>query len=177
MEIIALYQEIIAHYDYDTLLLRMAKLDSTDRRLLEILQANAQNTAQELSDILHLSPSQIGRRRQRLEAEGYITGTTCTVSAEKLGLSVQAFVQIQTAAQTAETHSAINRLIGSQQEITAAWTMTGDADYLLRVYCADLPALNHLIQKVLLPHPSVGRVLSQIVMQQLKDDSGLPVAG
>lgn len=155
----------------------MMKLDRIDIRLLEILQGKAQSSAQYLSEALNLSPSQVGRRRQRLEAEGYITGTTCKVSAEKLGLSVQAFIQVQTGAHDAETHSAIGRLIQSQREITAAWTMTGDADYLLRVFCADLPALNRLIQNVLLPHPSIGRVHSQIVMDQLKADAALPVIG
>jgi DNA-binding Lrp family transcriptional regulator len=52
--------------------------------------------------------------------------------------------------------------------------MTGDADYLLRVYCADLASLNDLIHNVLLPHPAVARVQSQIVMDQLKRDSPLP---
>ena len=133
----------------------MSKLDRIDSRLLELLQGNAQNSSQSLSEVLNLSPSQIGRRRQRLEQEGFITGTTCKVNAEKLGLSVQAFIQIQTGVHTAETHSSISRLIQRQPEITAAWTMTGDADYLLRVYCADLAALNNLIQNVLLPHPSI----------------------
>lgn len=155
----------------------MTKLDSIDIRLLELLQRDAQTTAQTLSEVLHLSPSQVGRRRQRLEMEGYITGTTCKASAQRLGLAVQAFVQIQTVAHAAETHSAIAQLIMSQPEITAAWTLTGDADYLLRVYCADLSALNQLIQNVLLPHASIGRVQSQVVMDQLKKDAPLPVFG
>ena len=52
--------------------------------------------------------------------------------------------------------------------------MTGEADYLLRVCRADLPALNALIHEVLLPHPAVTRVQSQIVMDQLKRDAPLP---
>ncbi len=157
--------------------LRMSTLDPIDIRLLELLQGDAQTTAQTLSDVLHLSPSQVGRRRQRLEMEGYITGTTCKVSAQKLGLTVQALIQVQTVAHAAETHSGIAQLIASQPEITAAWTLTGDADYLLRVYCKDLTALNQLIQNVLLPHPSIGRVQSQVVMDQLKMDAPLPVFG
>ena len=49
-------------------------LDDTDKRLLALLQGNAHLTAQELGEALNLSPSQAGRRRQRLEAEGLITG-------------------------------------------------------------------------------------------------------
>ena len=52
--------------------------------------------------------------------------------------------------------------------------MTGDADYLLRIYCSDLPDLNRLIQDVLLQHPAVAGVRSQIVMEQLKTDGALP---
>jgi hypothetical protein len=39
----------------------------------------------------------------------------------------------------------------------------------------DLADLNALVHERLLPHPSVARVQSQIVMDQLKADGGLPV--
>ena len=59
--------------------------------------------------------------------------------------------------------------------MTDCFTMTGEADYLLAVWCADLAALNRLIQDRLLPHPAVARVQSQIVMDRIKDGAGLPV--
>lgn len=154
---------------------RMDQPDRTDLRLIAALQRNAQSTAAELSDLLHLSPSQIGRRRQRLEAEGFITSITARVDASKLGLSVQAFVQVQTGTHDAKTHGAFRKLVDHQPEIIAAWTLTGEADYMLRVICKDLVALNRLVQDVLLPHPSVGRVQSQIVMEELKDGFVLPL--
>ena len=67
-----------------------------------------------------------------------------------------------------------SRLIAALPEVISAWTLTGEADYLLRIYCADLPALNRLIHQQLLPHPAVARVQSQIVMDQLKLDAALP---
>ena len=62
-----------------------------------------------------------------------------------------------------------------EPRITSAFTLTGEADYLLRVYCPDLAALNQLIHERILPHPAVARVQSQIVMDQLKPDAPLPV--
>ena len=53
--------------------------------------------------------------------------------------------------------------------------LTGEADYLLRIFCADLAALNRLVQQVLLPHPAVSRVQSQIVMDKVKPDAPLPL--
>jgi len=150
-------------------------IDTKDITLLAALQRNCQTPLLELAETLGMSSSQLGRRRQRLEADGYIIGTPARLNAALLGLGVQAFIQIQTEAQNEQTHSSITTLINRHSEIVAAWTLTGDADYIFRVYCTDLAALNALIQNTLLPHPAIGRVQSQIVMDQLKDDTALPL--
>lgn len=149
-------------------------LDPIDLRLLNALQKDAHLTAQDLSTRLNLSASQIGRRRQRLESEGYITGYAARLDPVRLGLNVQGFVQVHLTAHGPEHSTSFARLMATRPEIVSVWTMTGDADYLLRVYCEDLPSLNRLIHEVLLSHPAVSRVHSQIVMDQLKQDGPLP---
>lgn len=149
-------------------------LDVIDQALLAALQRDAHLTAERLGEVLNLSPSQAGRRRQRLEETGLITGYTARVDPLKAGLTVQAFVQVQMARHGAETSASFSRLISTQGEVVSAWTLTGEADYLLRVYCEDLAGLNRLIHQVLLAHPAVARVQSQIVMDQFKPDAPLP---
>ncbi|MWB78591.1 AsnC family transcriptional regulator [Pseudooceanicola sp. 216_PA32_1] len=150
-------------------------LDEMDIRLLAALQKNAHLTAQELGELLHLSPSQAGRRRQKLEGDGIITGYNARLDPTRLGLAIQAFVQVQLGTHGPEQSREFARLVSTRPEITSAWTLTGEADYLLRVYCADLAALNRLIHEVLLPHRAVTRVQSQIVMDQFKQDAPLPM--
>lgn len=149
-------------------------LDEMDKRLLEALQKNAHLTAQELGEILNLSPSQAGRRRQRLENDGYIQGYAARLDAVKLGLSVQAFIQVTLGVHGPDHARAFLSMVSTRPEVISAWTLTGDADYLLRVYCEDLSALNSLIHEILLPHSAVSRVQSQIVMDQFKRDAPLP---
>lgn len=149
-------------------------IDKIDARLLAELQKNAQLTAADLGDMLALSPSQIGRRRQRLEQEGYIKGYAARLDAKRLGLTVQAFVQVQMAAHDTSAATSFASLAKHRPEVINAWTLTGEADYLLQVYCEDLAALNIFIQEVLLPHSAVARVQSQIVMNVLKADAPLP---
>jgi len=150
-------------------------LDETDTRLLAAIQRNAHLTVQELGEILNLSPSQAGRRRQRLETSGIVQGYRATLDPLKLGLSVQAFVQVQLSTHAPKQAKSFNRLIDSRPEIISAWALTGDADLLLRIYTEDLAGLNQLIHEVLLPHPAVSRVHSQIVMDQVKTDAVLPM--
>lgn len=149
-------------------------LDELDTRLLSALQKNAHLTAHQLGEVLHLSASQAGRRRQRLEAEGYIESYAAKLDPVRLGLTVQAFVQVQLATHGPEQGKSFARLVETQPEIISAWTLTGDADYLLRVYCLDLASLNTLIHDILLAHDTVSRVQSQIVMDQFKRDAPLP---
>ncbi len=150
-------------------------LDETDKLLLAALQRDAHMTSEALGAALNLSPSQAGRRRQRLEAEGLIAGYRARLDPKALGLSVQAFVQVQMATHEPAKVSTFARIVATRAEIVSAWTLTGEADYLLRVYTEDLAGLNELIHQVLLPHPAVARVQSQIVMDQLKPDSPLPI--
>lgn len=151
-------------------------LDSTDKSLLRALQKNAQLTAQELGETLHLSASQAGRRRQRLESEGYITRFSAKLDPLKLGLSVQAFIQVSMLTHAPKAAQSFVTLLRNCPEVISAWTLTGDADYLLRVYCTDLKGLNSLVHDVFLSHEAVARVQSQIVMDQTKADAPLPIS-
>ncbi|MFT5868565.1 MAG: DNA-binding Lrp family transcriptional regulator [Paracoccaceae bacterium] len=150
-------------------------LDDTDRRLLIALQRDAHLTALELGEALNLSPSQAGRRRQRLEAEKILVGSHAQIDPNAVGLGVQAFVQVQMATHSSDAAVSFARLVSATPAITAAFTLTGEADYLLRVWCRDLAGLHQLIHGLLLPHPVVARVQSQIVMDQMKADSPLPL--
>lgn len=150
-------------------------MDHTDKKLLALLQRDARLTSSELGDALNLSASQAARRRQRLETEGIITHTSARPDPVALGLQVQAFVRVHLATHGPEQARSFARLVENEPHIVSAWTMTGDADYLLRVWTRDLSGLNSLIHDVLLAHSTVDRVQSQIVMDQLKRDAPLPI--
>ncbi|CTQ50002.1 Lrp/AsnC family transcriptional regulator [Jannaschia donghaensis] len=150
-------------------------MDDLDRNLLRLLQRDATQTAEALGRALGLSTSQTGRRRARLEADGVIGQTVARLDPARVGLDVQAFVQVQMASHAPEGARAFLRLLEAEPRVTSVWTLTGEADYLLRVWCADLGALNDLVHKMLLPHAAVARVQSQIVMDQPKRDAPLPL--
>ena len=150
-------------------------IDQPDKRLLLALQLDATQTAQQLGDALNLSSSQAGRRKQRLENEQFIEAYQAKLDPQKLGLTVQALVQVEMRLHGTEHAENFRALIKDLPQVTSAWTLTGDADYLLRVYCKDLQGLNQLIHDVLLAHQGVAKVKSQIVMDQLKSDAPLPL--
>src|SRR5260370_41960261 len=73
----------------------MLELDHFDLALLGVLQRFGRTTHQQLGEEVPLSPSQIGRRLQRLEATGVIDGYRVVLRPEKLGLGVTAFTSLK----------------------------------------------------------------------------------
>ncbi|MBM2577637.1 Lrp/AsnC family transcriptional regulator [Jannaschia sp. Os4] len=154
---------------------RRTPLDATDRALLRHLSRDATLSGEALGRELGLSASQAARRRARLEAEGVLRPPRARLDPAALGLGVQAFVEVQMATHQPERARAFLRTLEQEARVTDVWTLTGEADYLLRVWCDDLAALNALVHGVLLPHKAVARVQSRIVMAQPKADGPLPV--
>jgi DNA-binding Lrp family transcriptional regulator len=150
-------------------------MDQFDRKIIRALQLNGAQTNQELSDSVGLSPSQISRRRQQLETEGVIEGYAARLSAEKLGFGVRVFVHVALAAHSPENSRRFAELVQRTPEILEAHALTGDSDYLLKIVVRSLKDLSLLINDTLLPHESVDRVRSEIVLETLKESAALPV--
>jgi DNA-binding Lrp family transcriptional regulator len=151
------------------------KMDSFDRRLLAAIQDNGARTNQELAELVGLSASQISRRRQQLEQDGLISGYAARLSAEKLGFGVRVFVHVSLAAHSPDNSRRFAELVARTPEIQEAHALTGDSDYLLKVVVRSLKDLSALINDTLLPHQSVDRVRSEIVLETLKETAALPL--
>ena len=150
-------------------------MDQFDRKLLVALQQDGARTNQELGDAVGLSPSQISRRRQGLEAEGLIAGYAALLSPARLGFGVRGFVHVSLARHSPDNSRRFAELVRRTPEIQEAHALTGEADYLLKVTVRGLADLSALINDVLLPHESVDRVRSEIVLETLKETAALPL--
>ncbi len=152
-----------------------SQLDDFDLRLLAALQEDGRLSNQEAAERVGLSSSQCSRRRAALESAGYIQAYRAQLSAKALGFGLMAIIQV-----TLNTHSQDNArlfrdLVAGVDEIQEAYAVTGDTDYQLKVVVADLTALAALINDQLLPHQSVARVRSSIVLERVKDTTRLPL--
>ncbi len=150
-------------------------MDAVDSRILELLQVDGRMHSEALADRVGRSASQCARRRARLEKEGYIKSYHAVVDETKVGAEIAAFLQIMMDSHTPEKAKGFVELMAHTPEVIDVWTMTGEADYMIRVIVTDLAALNGLVQNLLLPHPSIARVQSLIVLDHLKKNSPIPI--
>lgn len=153
----------------------MVSVDVFDLRILGALQDDGRLTNQELAEIAGLSASQCSRRRMRLEAEKVIAGYRAELNSEALGFSVIAFIQITLATHSPDNAKKFRALVNRIDDIQEAYSLTGDADYVLKAVLRDLKSLSDIVNNVLMPHPSVAHVRSSIVLERLKDSARLPL--
>ena len=155
----------------------MIEVDAFDLKMLAALQADGRLTNQQLADRIGLSASQCSRRRMRLEGEKVIAGYHADLAGEALGFNLIAFIHITLATHSPDNAKKFRALVNRVDDIQEAYSLTGDADYVLKVVLRDLKSLSDIINNVLTPHPSVAHVRSSIVLDRLKESAKLPLSG
>ena len=153
----------------------MASLDRTDLRLLAVLQTEGRITNAELAERVSLSPSACLRRLQRLEADKVITGYAAQVDPQVVGLGLQAFVRVQLVKHEAAMIERFVERIAGWDEVVACHALTGDMDYLLHVFVADLADFSRFLLDRLLNDAGVADVNSSFVLRTVKRSSSLPL--
>ena len=153
----------------------MIPVDAFDLKILAALQDDGRLTNQELADLAGLSASQCSRRRMRLEEEKVISGYHADLSSEALGFGVIAFIQVTLATHSPDNSKRFRALVNRIDEIQEAYSLTGDADYVLKAVLRDLKGLSNLVNDVLMPHQSIAHVRSSIVLDRLKESTRLPL--
>lgn len=144
-------------------------MDGFDLKIINTLQKNAQLTNQEIGDLIGLSASQTSRRRQILEKEGIILGYNARINQRALDLKVTAMIHVNLHTHDAESQLAFQKIIAQEERIHDAFTLSGDADFILKVVSESLEHLSDFISEKLLSSNLVGNIKSYIVLKKIKE--------
>jgi DNA-binding Lrp family transcriptional regulator len=155
--------------------LRRVALDAIDRRILAALQENARIANTELAAAVGLSPAPCLRRVRALEEDGVIRKHATLVNPGAVGPPVSVFVSISLERQVEEALKRFERVILARPEVMECYLMTGDADYLLRLVCADLAAYERFVLDHLTKVPGVSSIRSSFALKQVKYSTALPL--
>ncbi|WP_408897579.1 Lrp/AsnC family transcriptional regulator [Nocardioides sp. R1-1] len=136
----------------------MTTLDAIDQHILLELQLDGRLTNQELADRVGLSPSPCLRRVRALEQAGIITGYRAVVAPESVGLAITAFVRLTLSSHTAEVVDAVEQELREVPEITEAYLLAGDQDYLVKVVVESFAAYEQFLRDRLRGIPSLASI-------------------
>jgi len=155
--------------------MRSARLDATDWRILQALQADGRITNVDLARKVGISAPACLRRARALEEAGIVTGFTALLNDKALGFEVTAFAMIRLHSQAEADLIAFEERTRSSAIVRDCYMLSGEIDFLLRCVAPDLSAFQEFIIHELTAAPNVASVKTSLVIRASKHVEGPPV--
>lgn len=149
-------------------------MDSTDLKILAIVQEDASMAVAEIAARVNLSQTPCWRRIQRLEASGVIRRRVALLDPAKVGMDISVFVAIETNDHSSEWLARFADLLSRMPEVMEVHRMAGDVDYILRVSVPDMAGYDEFYRKPIQEIP-LKNVTSRFAMERVKFTTAYPL--
>ncbi|MFZ9396316.1 MAG: Lrp/AsnC family transcriptional regulator [Erythrobacter sp.] len=150
-------------------------MDKADAKLLDALQRDSTQSIATLAEHAALSPSACHRRIRALEQSGIITGYGARLDPQRLGLSLEVFVEITLTGQSDAVMGRFEAAVQEFDDILECHLMSGASDYLLRVAATDLKQFDTIHRECLARLPGVASMRSSFQIRSIKRWTGYPI--
>ena len=138
--------------------------DRLDQQIVAQLVEDARLSYTQIGERVGLSAPAVKRRVDRLRRDGVILGYTAVLDPRAAGGATEAFVELYCRGRTnpGEIYEAVAR----HQQVIAAYTVSGEADALLRLRAADMLELETVLERIHADE-NTERTKSAIVLSRL----------
>ena len=150
-------------------------LDSVDARILDIIQHDAGLSVAEIAERVGLSSSPCWRRIKRLEESGIIQRRVTILDRERLGLGFEVYCTVKLSLPTKDNLDSFETAIAKLPEVVQCATVTGAADYELRIVTRDMHAFDDFLRDKILSLGLVSNIESRIVVRGVKNSTAVPL--
>ncbi|SEJ36842.1 Lrp/AsnC family transcriptional regulator [Demequina mangrovi] len=139
-------------------------LDDLDRRIIDELRLDGRASYAEMGLRIGLSPSAVKRRVDRMLADRVIQGFRVRLDPGLDAGGTEAYVEVFCRGTVAPEE--LRRILESIPNVVEAFTVTGQADAIVRLRAATMPDLEIALERVRLA-PQVDKTRSAIVLSRL----------
>ena len=148
-------------------------LDQTDKKLLQLLQAESKRTNKDLANRLNLSVTAVYERIRKLEKSGVISKYVALVAPEKVEKSFLAFCQIKLVQHTKTNVVDFESEVTKLTEVLECFHVSGEYDYILKVMVKDMQAYREFMLNKLTALKHIGSTQSTFVISPVKSTTAL----
>ena len=151
------------------------ELDRFDRQLLNLVQQDSAQTAEQLAESVGLSPSAIQRRLKRMREQGVITRDAAIVDPRVVGRPTFFVVSLEIERERPELLTQLREWLARRAEIQQAFYVTGETDFVIIVTARDTEAFEAMMAQLVKDNPNVRRFTTNVVLSLLKQGLTIPV--
>lgn len=150
-------------------------IDTKDREILRVLQADCRISNADLAERIGISASSCWRRVRALEEAGVIRAHVAVLDARRAEFGFSAVVHVSLSRHDRNHVDTFVERIRLRPEVVECFATTGDADYHLRVVTRDADAYNDFLDEFLFGLPGLSRIRTNMVLKEIKHTTRLPV--
>lgn len=143
-------------------------LDTTDKKLLALLQEDGKKTTKQYALDLKLSTTAVYERIRKLEREGVITNYVALVDKKKVNRSFTVLCHIRLSQHTKNNVLRFERQVQQLDEVSECNHVSGDYDYILTVHVSDMAAYREFMINKLTVINQIGSTQSSFVINPVK---------
>jgi len=144
-------------------------LDPTDKKLLQLLQANSKRTTKQLSIKLNLSVTAVYERIKKLEREGTIEKYVVLLNKNKIDKNFVVFCHIKLIQHTKEFLTKFESEVIQLKEVQECHHVSGDYDYILKIAVKDMEAYREFLVTKLTNLQHIGSTHSTFMISEVKN--------
>jgi len=149
-------------------------MDDIDKKILSLLQNNADIPVAELSKKVNLSSTPCWLRINKLYKQGYIKKKVAVIDRAKINLSTVALVQIRTSQHNMTWSKKFIEGVKEMDEVVEFYRLSGTTDYLLKVLVPSIDKFDEFYKK-LTDKIDLSDVTTSFAMEEIKQTSNLPL--
>ena len=147
-------------------------MNEIDKKILSILQVNADIPIAELSKKVNLSATPCWARINKLYKQGYIKKKVAIVDRFKINLPVIAFVQVRTNQHNMIWSKQFIKAVKEMEEVVEFYRLSGTVDYIFKVLVPSIEKYNEFYKK-LTDKVDFSEVTSSFSMEEIKYTNSL----
>jgi len=127
---------------------KMNKTDDIDRRILDVIQRDADLSQRDIADRVGLSQNALWRRLKRLDELGFMQGSRTRLNAAQLGLDLTVFVMIRTRNHSVGWAEDFRKHAAHISEVAEMHRIGGEWDYMLKVVTRGMAGYDAVYRKI-----------------------------
>ena len=144
------------------------QFDEIDMKLLNLLQDNSRITIKNLSEKLFLSTTPIYERIKKLEKAGLIKQYITLLDPNQIDRKLVVFISINLTSHTKEVVEGFEKAVDKLDEVSECYYVSGNFDFLLKVYCKDMEAYHDFLTDKLSVIDNISQFYSSFVLTNSK---------
>ena len=148
-------------------------LDTTDKKLINLLQNDSKQTTKQLSLHLNLSVTAVYERIKKLENKNVIEKYVAIINKNKIEKSFLIFCHVKLIQHSKEYVTTFEYEILKLEEVSECFHVSGDYDYILKIYVKDMDAYRDFMVTKLTAIKYIGSTHSTFAIEQVKNTTSI----